>query len=299
MLELAARLILGGVLLGSAAAKLARPDATSAAMSTYGFASRSSQWLAWTFAVGAELVLALGVAAGSEQAAYAAAGLLLLFAATLGSALLRGRAGAPCACFGPASRVSGLAVVRNLALAAALLALPRIPTGSPSTDEWLAAGLVLALVACAGLAVAVLALAREVGMLRLRVGPSSALEIAAEGPELGTRVELAGRFPAGPATQLAVAAFSSPGCRVCRALRPAVDSLRSEPSLSVLEFDEAVDSDVWESLGIPGAPYALVMDLEGRVLAKGTFNNLAQLESLLATSERRRAGGERMEIVGG
>ncbi len=45
-------------------------------------------------------------------------------------------------------------------------------------------------------AVAVLALAREVGMLRLRLGPAAALEIPEEGPELGERVEAIERFDA-------------------------------------------------------------------------------------------------------
>ncbi len=44
-----------------------------------------------------------------------------------------------------------------------------------STDEWLALGLGVALLLCVGLGIAVLALAREIGMLRLRLGPAAAL----------------------------------------------------------------------------------------------------------------------------
>jgi hypothetical protein len=40
-------------------------------------------------------------------------------------------------------------------------------------------------------------------------------------------------------------------------------------------------------MSIPGSPFAVAIDREGTVLAKGTFNNLAQLESVLATAERR------------
>ena len=43
-----------------------------------------------------------------------------------------------------------------------------------------------------------------------------------------------------------------------------------------------------EALAIPGAPYAIALERDGTVGAKGTFNNLAQLESILATAERRR-----------
>jgi hypothetical protein len=288
MLEVAARLILAGVLAASAGAKLARPRASSAAMATYGFRRPAGRWIAWAFAVLAESGLAVGVASGSDAAAYGAAALMLLFAATLGSAVLEGKAGSPCACFGPSSTVSLLAVVRNLALAAAFAVLPALPAGSPTTDEWLGLGLAVALLACAGLTIALLALAREVGMLRLRLGPSSALEVAHEGPELGGRIALIERFRLDRRTELAVAVFTSDGCHVCRALAPAVDSLRSEPSLAVLSFEEGADADVWERLAIPGAPYALAIAPDGTVMAKGTFNNLAQLESIIATAERRR-----------
>jgi len=297
MIEVAARLILAGVLAAAAGAKLTRPRASSAAMATYGFRRPAGQWIAWGLAVLAESGLAVGVAAGSDAAAYGAAALMLLFAATLGSALLEGKAGAPCACFGPRSTVSPLAVARNLGLAAAFAVLPALPAGSPTTDEWLALGLALALLACAGLTIALLALAREVGMLRLRLGPSSALEVSHEGPELGGRVALIERFPLDRRTELAVAVFTSVGCHVCRALAPAVDSLRSEPSLAVLSFEESDDSDAWESLAIPGAPYALAIEPDGTVMAKGTFNNLAQLESIIATAERRRAERRRVEAT--
>jgi hypothetical protein len=297
MIEVAARLILAGVLAAAAGAKLARPRASSAAMATYGFRRPAGQWIAWGFAVLAESGLAVGVAAGSDAAAYGAAALMLLFAATLGSALLEGKAGAPCACFGPRSTVHPLAVARNLGLAAAFAVLPALPAGSPTTDEWLALGLAVALLACAGLTIALLALAREVGMLRLRLGPSSALEVSHEGPELGGRVALIERFRLDRRTELAVAVFTSVGCHVCRALAPAVDSLRSEPSLAVLSFEESADSDAWESLAIPGAPYALAIEPDGTVTAKGTFNNLAQLESIIATAERRRAERRRVEAT--
>ena len=42
----------------------------------------------------------------------------------------------------------------------------------------------------------------------------------------------------------------------------------------------------------------MALDLDGTVLAKGTFNNLAQLESVLATAERRRAERELAGAVG-
>ena len=115
------RLLLAGVLAWSAASKLADARNSTAAMATFGFETPASRRLAWTIAVAAETVLAVGVAAGSERAAYLAAALMLLFALTLGSALMRGQAGAPCACFGGGSQVGWVAIVRNLALAVAFI----------------------------------------------------------------------------------------------------------------------------------------------------------------------------------
>ena len=39
---------------------------------------------------------------------------------------------------------------------------------------------------------------------------------------------------------------------------------------------------------MPGGPFAVALDMDGTVLAKGTFNTGAQLETVLAAAERRR-----------
>jgi hypothetical protein len=298
VLELAARLALGGVLVAASVAKLASPSTSKAALATFAIAGRRAQVVVWGLLIVAELSLALGVIVGSNAAAWLAAALLATFAATMAGAILRGHAGAPCACFGARSTVGWGAVARNLLLAAALAALPFLPQDDLSTDEWLALGLIVALLACAGLAVAVLALAREVGMLRLRLGPAGALEIPDEGPRLGSRSELIDRFRLEPEAELALAVFASESCHVCRALEPAVATLASEPTIAVERFEERADSEVWAELEIPGSPFAIALDRYGEVLAKGTFNNLAQLESVLAVAERRRAEGDIAGAVG-
>jgi hypothetical protein len=38
---------------------------------------------------------------------------------------------------------------------------------------------------------------------------------------------------------------------------------------------------------VPGSPYAVVLGPDGTVLAKGTFNSFAQLESVLGAAEQR------------
>ena len=83
-------------------------------MATFGFTTTRSQWAALAITIAVEAALAIGIALGSDTAAYAGAALMLLFAATLGSALMRGRAGAPCACFGSGSTVGPPAIARNL-----------------------------------------------------------------------------------------------------------------------------------------------------------------------------------------
>jgi hypothetical protein len=277
---------------GAAIAKIVSPDASRASLATFGIAAGRAQTLAWAALIVVELGLAAGVIAGSDTAAYLAAALMAMFAATLVGAILRGRAGAPCACFGARSTVGWVSVARNAVLAAAFAAIPSLPGGDLSTDEWLGLGLVVALLAIAGLVIAVLALAREVGMLRLRLGPEGALEIAEEGPPLFSQIDLVSRFRLDPEATVALAVFTSRGCHVCTALEPAIRALGNDPLVAIETFEEVADADDWRALAIPGSPFAIALDREGVVLAKGTFNNLAQLETVLAAAERRRA--ERM-----
>jgi hypothetical protein len=323
VLHLAVRLALAAVLLGAAAAKLRRPAESRAALAELlGWAGRwdrrgrgsgerhgapggggdrrgapvAAAWLPLAAVVAIEVALAAGVAAGLDAAALAAAAFLVAGALLLARALRAGRAGAPCGCFGARSRVSRLAVARAAALAAAFAALPVVPRTDPSAEAWLAIGLVTALAGVAVLGVAVLALAREVGMLRLAVGPQGALEVEGEGPPLGSDSGLAAHLDprvTGDEGALALAVFTSEGCGMCRRLAPGIRALARHPHVSLLELDEVADAGHWRRLGVPGSPYALALDGAGRVLAKGTFNSLAQLESVLAAAERRRAEAAR------
>jgi hypothetical protein len=131
----------------------------------------------------------------------------------------------------------------------------------------------------------VLALARELGALRAEIDPRGALEIPEEGPELGGRSELMDVEPG----RLGLAVFTSEGCGMCRALEPAIAALGRDPLVRLQTFDEVRDAHAWAAAGIPGSPFAVALDEHGIVLAKGTFNTAGQLESVLATAERRRA----------
>jgi hypothetical protein len=282
------RIALALALLTAAALKLASPEASRAALATFGVPARFRA-PAWGALIALEAVLAVTFASGSDAAAFAAAAFCALSAAVLVAAILRGRAGAPCGCFGARSRVGWPGVLRNVLLAAGFAAVPWLPAGRPSTEAWLAIGLALAFACVLALGVAVLALAREVGLLRLRLGGQPALEIADEGPPIGARLGLIERFRADDRARFALAVFSSDGCRLCRALEPAVAAFRRDPLVAVEVFDEQRDADVWRDLRIPGSPFAVALGRDGAVRAKGTFNSFAQLESILATAERRLA----------
>jgi len=278
------RFALAAVLLGSAAAKLASGERGRRALASYGLHGRRAA-VAWAGTIALEAVLAVAVAAGVPGAAEAAALVLGLFTLLLVVAIARGRAGQPCGCFGSRSRIGWGAAVRSALLAGAFAVLPFLPDGSLSTEAWLGVGLGVALVGVAALAVALLALARELGELRLAVAPQAALSLDHEGPELGGRVALIERFER--STPLAVAVFTSAGCSLCSALEPSLRLLARDPELELRLFDEHEDADAWESLAVPGSPYAVVLARDGEVLSKGTFNSLYQLESLLGPAAAR------------
>jgi len=287
-LSVVVRIALALALLTSAALKLRSPGPTRAALATFAVRARA-RTAVWTALIAVEAGLGIAVALGSAAAAAGAAALCVVFAAVLSAAILRGRAGEPCGCFGARSRVSWSAVARNAFLAGAFVAVPWLPDGLPSREGWLALGLALAFALILVLGAAVLALAREVGLLRLRLGGDAALEIPDEGPPIGERIGLIERFRPDGRAHFALAVFSSGGCRLCRSLEPAIAAFRHDPLVAVEVFDEVRDADVWRELEIPGSPFAIALGRDGAVRAKGTFNSYAQLESILATAERRLA----------
>ena len=272
------------MLLASAAAKLFAGPRAREAFSSYGVTRPAARAVLWGGVIAVEAALAVAVAAGLPGAAWAAAGLLGIFTLALLWAMARGRAGAPCGCFGTRSRIGWPAVARTALLALAFAALAVAPDTEPSTDAWLGIGLGVALAAVVVLGVAVLALAREVGELRLAIAPQAALSIEHEGPEIGSRLGLVERFER--ASPLLVAVFTSPGCALCHALEPSLRLVGSDPDIELELFDEEEDAEAWRSLAIPGSPYAVALAPDGEVLAKGTFNSLYQLESVLADASR-------------
>ena len=178
---------------------------------------------------------------------------------------------------------------------------------------WWTASYVALWLVVAVLATVVVALARQVGTLHLRLGPRGALEIDTEGPPLGEApepMELAdadGRPVAigGPgASQLVL--FVSPDCPVCRDVLPSLGAAARAARLAPIVVADVEPGDghhvfdgvrlrapvvpapmALERYGVPGTPFAVVLDELGVVRAKGTVNNLEQLEGLVETAQRR------------
>jgi methylamine dehydrogenase accessory protein MauD len=161
------------------------------------------------------------------------------------------------------------------------------------------------------LALVVLALARQVGVLHARLGPVGALALAG-GPETGEpaprvraesltgeAVEIGAPDPAGRSTLLV---FLAPSCPVCRTLLPALRSLaRRERRLRVALASDGPRGEheafvrehalgalpylLSERLGlayrVPRLPWAVVVDAEGVLRSQGLVNSREHLESLL------------------
>jgi hypothetical protein len=288
VLAVALSLALALVLLVSAGMKLAAGPDGRAALATYGIRGEPLAGAAWAALGAIEAGLAVCLIAGAEGAAWATAALFTVFCAAQGVVLLQGRGGAPCACFGAKGRVGRASLGRAALLAVAAAVLPLLDRRPLTTEEWLGLGLGVALLGLAALAVGLLALAREIGELRLQIGPQGALEIAGEGPEIGGRTALAEHFAGLGADGLGLAVFTSEGCHICQALAPAVAAFERDPRVLLRRFDEVEDADAWALADVPGSPFAVAVGADGIVLAKGTFNSGGQLESVLAAAERRR-----------
>lgn len=156
---------------------------------------------------------------------------------------------------------------------------------------WWTAAFVAQWVLLVVLCVVVVALARQVGTLHLRLGPRGALEIDDEGPQLGealpavpARAADGGTLTIGGAGAARLVLFSSPTCIVCREVAPGLPAAARAGGL----VPQIVhDADAERTFDVPGTPFLLVLDDLGIVRAKGTVNNLEQMEGLVDTAVRR------------
>jgi methylamine dehydrogenase accessory protein MauD len=196
----------------------------------------------------------------------------------------------------------------------AALAFTNYEGSSGVLSGWWAASYAVLWVLVLMLCVIVVALARQIGTLHLRVGPLGALEIDDEGPPLGeapapldARTVDGSPLTVGGPGEAQLLVFVSPGCRVCREVLPAVPAVAAAHGLSpvIVAGEHLGDRDasyppgaavvasaeVMSSYAVPGTPYVVVLDRSGVARAKGTVNNLEQLEGLVDTARRRQADG--------
>jgi methylamine dehydrogenase accessory protein MauD len=170
-------------------------------------------------------------------------------------------------------------------------------------------------IAVVALACVVAALARQIGVLYERVAPAGALMLGS-GPAVGqpapvVRVEDLGgavRELGAPSGRTTLLFFLSPTCPVCKTLLPVLRSLvRSEGgALDVVlasdgpraeheafvraerldAFPYVLSPDLGIAYRVGKLPYAVLVDAEGVVRARGLVNTREHLESLLEARDR-------------
>jgi methylamine dehydrogenase accessory protein MauD len=164
------------------------------------------------------------------------------------------------------------------------------------------------------LLVAVLALARQVGILYERVAPMGALMMDS-GPKVGEaapRLELAdiigrGVRLGGAAAKAKLVFFLSPTCPVCKKLLPIVRAAAASESawlevvlasdgdqaeheqfyrrMNLARFPYVLSTELGMTYRIGKLPYAVLIGEDGRIRAKGLVNSREQLESLFTARE--------------
>jgi methylamine dehydrogenase accessory protein MauD len=173
---------------------------------------------------------------------------------------------------------------------------------------------ILLWVAVLALLATVLALARQIGILYERIAPMGALMMDS-GPGVGQPAPVL-QLPAlgGGAVQIGGSAnrntllfFLSPTCPVCKKLLPIIKSMQKAEAESTqivlasdgelpqheafrqraeLEgFPYVLSAELGMNFRVSKLPYAVLLDTQGLVRAKGLVNSREQLESLLAAQE--------------
>ncbi len=279
-MELALRMILAAVFTWAGLAKLATLGRFAMVLGQHGVPHRARRAGAVILAL-AELSIGLLMATGvaPRGSAIAAAALSLLFALALLRTRLRGNRRATCGCFGgnrPASTT--LLITRALAIGtgAAVLAAGVMPSDGPRAETVRSAALAAVGILVIGLALAVVALYRQVGVLSLRLAPQTALELMDEGPAVGEPAPLLTDL-----TRLGaeLVAFVSLDCRVCLDVLPGLRALDRD-TLPVHWVREDNEAQVFADWGVPGTPYVVFL-VDGIVRSKGLVNTLEQIDWVL------------------
>ena len=164
------------------------------------------------------------------------------------------------------------------------------------------------------LMVALLALARQVGVLHMRVAPAGALTpsggpaVGAKAPAIpaktleGVAISVGG---AAPGAALRLLMFVSATCPLCKNLIPMAKSFaRDERVQLIFVGDDLADAqrgmierhglggyqfingpEVGHAFEVGKLPFAVLLDVEGVILSKGLVNSREHLESLIIAHE--------------
>lgn len=181
-------------------------------------------------------------------------------------------------------------------------------------NEALLVAVVVLWILVIALVVAVFALARQIGVLYERVAPMGALMMD-EGPKVGdlapvfNLATLAGpRVQVGaPGTHSTLVFFVSPTCPVCKKLIPVLRSSAKVESAwlrvvlasdgdeakqrafyekaELADFPYVLSADLGMAFKVGKLPFAVLIDEQGRVRAKGLINSREQLESLFTAKD--------------
>ncbi len=162
------------------------------------------------------------------------------------------------------------------------------------------------------MAIGLLALARQVGLLHLRVSPTGAGRLD-RGPAIGeifdglpALTSLGGNVYRLPASKPTLVFFASSHCSLCGNVLGGVRRLsrvdrRNQFLIAVDETEEGLDyvrqygwSDAVPAnqltmLDSGARPFACLLDSDGRVIGAGVVNTLEQTEELLSRAELTRA----------
>ena len=168
-----------------------------------------------------------------------------------------------------------------------------------------------------GLALTVVALARQIGVLHERIAPAGALMVSG-GPKVGEAspvldvIDIAGHeYSIGAVREDAKSTllfFLSPNCPVCKTLLPVLkSSQKSERDwLDILltsdgdsaeqqafiqeyklqDFSYILSSNLGMTYQVGKLPFAVLLDNEGIIRSKGLVNSREHLESLFEAKER-------------
>jgi methylamine dehydrogenase accessory protein MauD len=165
-----------------------------------------------------------------------------------------------------------------------------------------------------GMGVAIVALARQIGVLHIRMAPAGALTpargpaVGEKSPKLdlttmdGAKITIGGALAKGRKQLLL---FVSPHCPICKELIPVAKSFVKREDLDIVFMgdDEAADLRAMAARsGIEGLPFinsptvgrifhvdklphAILIGEDGAILSKGLVNSREHLESLVVSHE--------------